>query len=359
MKYPSPFDIKILSALSLFTVGISADAAGQSVAEFYNGKQVRLVVGSDAASTYNLYGRTVTRHMSKHVPGNPIFVTENMPGAGGRVSANWLYNVAPKNGLALATFSQSIPIDQVRTQDRSQFDVAKFNWIGNPFRDTEVTLSWSPSGLTTIDDVKSKGGLICGSTGGSGPQNTYPHIINNLAGTQICVVAGYSGQGPILLALQRGEVNCVQGTWTNIKTVAANLLEEKKLAVLVQWDKESNAEIASYMGRGVPLIGEYVKTDLDRKVIDLIQSSYYIGRPLVAPPAIPEDRVTALRRGFDATMKDAEFIAEAKKLNLAITPLSGEGIQKVAVDMTRMSDDVVKRLDQITVSSTSEKSGKN
>src|SRR5262245_43171231 len=198
--------LKTSSLASLIVLfGISASMptpSGAQEAEFFAAKNIQLVVGFDVGGGYDLYARTVARHWSRHIPGHPTFVPQNMPGAGTRTAANWLYNVAPKDGTAVGTIVQSSPVDQALGEPGIRFDAAKFSWLGNPVVDNLVTLSWSASGLATLDDVKSKGGLFCGSTG-AGPTTVFPRVINQLLGTQIKVVAGYPGQTAVNIAMER------------------------------------------------------------------------------------------------------------------------------------------------------------
>src|SRR5437899_2929535 len=160
---PNTVRLTALAAVSSCALAMSAPCAAQ---DFYAGKSIQLVIGFDVGGGYDLYARTVARHWARHIPGNPAFVPQNMPGAGTRIAANWLYNAAPKDGTAVGTVVQSTAVDQALGEPGIRFDAAQFNWLGNPIVDNLVTLSWSASGLATLDDVKTKGGLFCGSTGG-------------------------------------------------------------------------------------------------------------------------------------------------------------------------------------------------
>ena len=304
-----------------------------SAQDFFAGKTISLIIGFDVGGGYDLYARTVARHWSRHIPGNPTFVPQNMPGAGTRMAANWLYSVGPKDGTAVGTIVQSTAVDQALGEPGIRFDAAKFNWIGNPIVDNLVTVSWAASGLATIEDVKAKGGLFCGSTG-AGPTTVFPRVINQLLGTQIRIVAGYPGQNAVNLAMERGEVNCIGGTtWSSVKATMQPMLEARKLNVLVQWGATKDPEISAYAQREVPLIQDYGQTELDRRVLVFIGSGAAFGRPILASPGVPAERVTMLRRAFDATMKDPEFLSEAVRSNMDIKPLSGEEMQKIAIDV--------------------------
>ncbi len=333
----------VASALGL------APAAGQAadaVADFYRGKQIRVIIGVEAGTSYDLYARAVTRHMVRHIPGNPVVLPQNMFGASGRIAANWMYNVAPRDGSVIATFSQSAPVDQALKQEGVQFDAARFNWLGNPIVDSTVTITWAAKGIRTLDDVRAKG-LICGGTAASSPSNTFPQIINNLTGTRIRIISGYNGATASALAMERGEVDCVGNTWAGLKSTLPHLLAEQKLNILVQWGVEKHPEIVAYHDYDVPLSVELAKTDQDRRVMDIVNSGIALGRPLVAPPDVPRDRIEALRRAFDLTMKDPEFIADAAKEKLDLNPLSGEKMQTIAGEVAQSSPEVMSRVKEL------------
>ena len=326
--------IKLLVVLSNLSVAMSWPC-GAEEASFFAGKNIQLVTGFDVGGGYDLYARTVARHWSRHIPGNPTFVPQNMPGAGSRTAANWLFNVAPKDGTAIGTIVQSSAVDQALAEPGIRFDAAAFNWVGNPIVDNLVTLSWSASGLSTLEEVKSKGGLFCGSTGG-GPTTVFPRVINQLLGMQIKVVAGYPGQNAVNIAMERGEVNCIGGTtWSSVKATMRPLLDARKVNMLVQWGATKDSEISAYAKRDVPLIQEFGQNDLDRRVLIFIGSGAAFGRPLLAPPGVPPERVKILRQTFDRTMKDPDFLAEAAKLNMDIKPLGGDELQRIAIDVVQ------------------------
>jgi tripartite-type tricarboxylate transporter receptor subunit TctC len=329
---PHTIRLTAVTTLSSLALALSAPCSAQ---DFYPGKSIQLVIGFDAGGGYDLYARTVARYWARHIPGNPTFVPQNMPGAGTRIAANWLYNVAPKDGTAVGTVVQSTAVDQALGEPGIRFDAASFNWLGNPIVDNLVTLSWSASGLATLEDVKSKGGLFCGSTGG-GPTTVFPRVINQLLGMQIKVVTGYPGQTAVNIAMERGEVNCIGGTtWSSVKATMRPMLDARKVNMLVQWGASKDPEISAYANRDVPLIQEFGQTDLDRRVLVFIGSGAAFGRPLLAPPGVPRARVDILRRTFDLTMKDPEFLAEAARLNMDIKPLAGTELQRIATDVVR------------------------
>jgi tripartite-type tricarboxylate transporter receptor subunit TctC len=320
----------VFIALSAFAMPATSAAEDGN---FFAGKSIHVVVGFDVGGGYDLYARTVARHWTRHIPGNPAFVVQNMPGAGSRTAANWLYNVAPKDGTAIATIVQSSPVDQALGEPGIRFDVVKFNWLGNPIVDNLVTLSWSASGLATLEDVRSKGGLFCGSTGG-GPTTVFPRVLNQLLGTQIKIIAGFRGQSAVNIAMERGEVNCIGGTtWSSVKATMRPMLEARKINLLVQWGTKADPEISDYARRKVPLIHDLGQDRLDRFVLQFIGSGAAFGRPLLAAPGVPPERVAILRRAFDRTMADPAFRTEAAKLNMEIKPLGGDALQTMATEI--------------------------
>lgn len=336
----------VLAALLLMAP--PAPATANMVQDFYRGKVIKVVVGFDPGGGYDLYVRTITNYMGKYVPGHPTFVTQNMPGAGSRLAANWMYNVAPRDGSIIGMVSQATPMDQATKQNGVQFKAENFGWIGNSSIDTLVVISWAKSGIRTIEDVKTKGGLICGGSGGTSPGVIYPRILNALLKTDIRVISGYTGSSAYALAMERGELNCLGATsWSTAKASMGHFLKDHKIEILVQMGPKKEPEILTYAGRDVPLISDFAKTDIDRTALALITSAATVGRALFTPPAVPTDRLSALRHAFDATMKDADFLAEATKLQLNINPISGESLQQVVVTVTSASPGVLERVDEL------------
>lgn len=338
--------VRVANALSVAVLASCVICPGVARADearpFYQGKTLQIVVGFDPGG-YDLYARVIGRTLAKHLPGNPTIIVQNMPGAGSRVAANWLYNIAPKDGTVIGSVVQSTPIDQLLKEPGVMFDASKFNWIGNPIVDNVVSLSWAASGLSTLEDVKSKGGLICGSTG-SGPSLTFPTALNKLLNSNVRIVSGYTSGPSVILAMQRNEVNCYGGlAWSSMKATASDMMKNHQLDVLVQWGAEPDPEISAYAGRNVPLATAYAQTDLDRNALKLISSTSAFSRPLLAPPGLPAERVEMLRDAFDQTMKDPEFLADAAKSKLDIRPLSGSKIQALVEGLVKLPQEDINR----------------
>ena len=337
--------IRLITAL--LTIGPAA-ALADGVEDFYRGREVRIVVGFGPGGGYDLYARTIARHIGRYIPGSPTIVVKNMDGAGSRTATNWLYNVAPRDGSVIGTVSQGTPMDEVRKQDGVRFEAAKFGWIGNPVLDNLVAMSWAASGLKTLDDVRSKGGLICGGSGGTTPAMIYPRILNALLKLNIKVISGYPGSSAYALAMERGELNCIGGdAWSAITSSLPHFLKERKVAILMQAGPVKEKEISDYAGYDVPLITEFARDDLDRKALALIISAVTVGRPLFTPPGVPPERLEALRTAFDQTMQDREFLADAARQQMNINPISGRDLHRVVVDVTSSEPIVVKRVDEL------------
>jgi tripartite-type tricarboxylate transporter receptor subunit TctC len=302
---------------------------------FYQGKTLQIVVGFDAGGGYDAYARLIGRTLSKHIPGNPTIVVQNKPGAGSRVAANWLYNVAPRDGTVIGSVVQSTPVDQIFQQPGVSYDAAQFNWIGNPIIDNLVSITSRQSGLKSLDIVRNKGGLICGSSG-AGPTVTFANAIGKLLSTNVRVVSGYPGVSAVTLAMQRNEVNCNAGqAWSSMKATMSQLMQEGQLDVVVQWGTESDPDISSTIGYDVPMITSYARSDTDRRALRLLASTSPLSRPLVAPPGLPAERVAVLREAFDRTMSDPAFLAEAKRSGMDIKPISGAAIQTLVDSVVR------------------------
>jgi len=339
--------LSILAVMFLVYPDIRGAEAG-SVEKFYKGKVIKLIIGYSPGGGYDTYARAIGRHINKHIPGNPTIVPQNMTGAGSRRAANWLYKLAPKDGTVIGTVGQAMPLDQAMGKPGVKYDAARFNWIGNSIVDNNITFIWHATGIKTIADAKSKGGVICGATGATSPSVTSPQIINNLIGTNFKIIRGYPGGAIINLALARGEVNCRgSNSWSSTKSTMSRHVAKRNLNIILQWGKKKDPRIAKYVGRDVPLVTDFAKTDADRKALDMIIAGVTIGRPMIAPPGVPAERIAALRKAFNATMKDPEFLALAKRQKMDINPMTGANVQKLAVGVVNSSAVAKNRLREL------------
>jgi tripartite-type tricarboxylate transporter receptor subunit TctC len=319
----------------------TAASSQQSVADFYRGKKLDMIIGYSPGGTYDLYARLVARYLGNYIPGKPIIVPRNMPGAGSRAAANWVYNIAPKDGTVLATADQSLSLQQAAGDKRINFDTSKFIYIGNPNIENNTTAAWHTSGIKTIDDAKRRE-VTVGATGGS-TSSQYPRAMNALLGTKFKIVLGYPGGNDVNLALERGEVE-VRGSnsWSSWKTTRPDWLTEKKINILVQIGLAKAADLLD-----VPLLMDLAANEEDRQLLRMLSASTHIGRPVFTAPDVPAERVAALRKAFDAMVHDPVFVAEAKREKFDIEPSSGEAMQKLVTEMMAIPKAQGERLRQI------------
>jgi tripartite-type tricarboxylate transporter receptor subunit TctC len=315
-----------VAALACLTCLGGRTAVADPVADFYKGRTLTVLVGVSVGGEYDLQARLVARHIGRHIPGNPTVVSQNMTGAGGLVMANWLYNLAPKDGTVVGVIQNGFPAQQAVGLAGIQFDAGRFNWIGSIAPTVETLAFWKSSGVKSVEDAR-RGEVIVGSVGKSNITYTFPMMMNEFAGTKYRIVTGYPGGSDINLAMERGEVAGRNNTWSSWKATKPKWLEAKDITI-VAYEGPTPKDLP-----GVPSVQELASNEDDRIVIRLIASGTQFGRPMVAPPGIPEERVAALRGAYDATMRDPEFLKEAATLNIEVDPVAGARMQKIAADL--------------------------
>lgn len=314
------------------------------VADFYKGKNITFYIGYSAGGGYDVYARIVAQHMQRHIPGNPKILAKNTPGAGGRIAAGYLYNIAPKDGTALCTSDQSLALQQALGDKSIKFDTTKFIYIGNPNAGNNVVTLWHTAGIRSVDDAKKKV-TVMGSTG----RNTsayYPLVMNALLGTKFRVLIGYRGGSHINLAMEKGEVDGRgSNNWASWKSTKPDWLKNKLVNIIAQVGPKREADLPD-----VPLLTDLTTNEEDRKVMELLSAPVAIGRPIFTTPNVPEDRVKALRAAFDKTMKDPAFLADAKKIDLEIDPVSGAEMQRIVANIVATPKPIVSKLGKIIAS---------
>ncbi len=271
----------------------------------------------------------LSRFMGKHMPGGKSnIVTKNMPGAGSLVLANWLYNVGPKDGLVFGTIGRGTGFDPLLGSDKAKFDATKFNWIGSMNDEVSVCVAWHTTGVTKLEQVMQKE-LVVGGTGPAADTDQFPKILNSVLGTKFKVVSGYPGGNDVGLALERGEVQGRCGwSWSSVESTHPQWIKEKKINILAQLSLSKHEDLPD-----VPLITDFANTDEQQQIFRLVFARQVMGRPFLTPPGVPADRVAALRKAFMDTMADPAFLAEAKKAQLEITPVSGEKVQALVEEV--------------------------
>ena len=308
----------ILSILALLLA--AGDGAAQPVEQFFARKTVTVIIGYTAGGSYDLYGRMIARHLGKHIPGTPTVIAQNMPGAGSLKAANYLYEVAPKDGTALGVIVESAALEQALANPAVQYDAAKFSYIGRVATSNNIFMQWHTAKVQSLDDARRMETSLAG-TGPGSIAETVPRLVNALTGTRFKLVSGYPASSEAMLAMERGEVDGASSSWAAVKVGKQNWLRDKKIRIILQTTPERAAELPE-----TPSLGEIGNTPEDRQVFALYASGSAIGRSLLAPPGIAAERVAILRDEFRAMVADPEFVAELQRTNVELAPLPGEQV---------------------------------
>jgi tripartite-type tricarboxylate transporter receptor subunit TctC len=308
-------------AAAVLAASASATLA-QSAADFYKGKQVSLLIGTAPGGGYDAYARILARHMDRHIPGRPTFVPKNMPGASSLLLANHLYNVAPKDGLSFGALQRGLPLDPLYTgsDSKARFDATKFTWLGSMNTEIGVGIAAKESGITKFEDLKTKELIVGSQGGGVSDTELFPRVINEVLGTKMRIVTGYKGSADALLAMERLEVGGhFSGGWTGVRNTVQPWLDTGKAILFVELSVRKSSAFPD-----LPLIMDFAETEEQKQVLELVFAPQLWGRPFAAPPELPADRATLLKESFMATLKDPQFLEEAKKLQFDVDPISGD-----------------------------------
>jgi tripartite-type tricarboxylate transporter receptor subunit TctC len=326
-------------AAAILALSATSFAQAQSPADFYKSKTVEMMIGYSVGGGYDVYARLIARFIGKHIPGSPMVVPKNMEGAGSLRLANWLYNVAPKDGSVFGTIGRGTGFDPLFDHRSAQFDGTKFNWIGSANDEVSVCVVWNGrTKITKFEDLLTTE-LTVGGTGAAADTDQFPRVVNGVLGTKMKIITGYPGGNDVNLALERGEVDGRCGwSWSSVLSTRPAWIRDKKITVLMQLSLNKHPDL-----KDVPLITDLAKTEEQRQILRLIFARQALGRPYLAPPGVPADRVEALRKAFMDTMKDKEFLAEAEKAQLEITPVDGATLQKLVAEVYQTPPAVVRK----------------
>jgi len=329
---------RICVGLVLAAFAAAAPAAhAQSVEQFYAGRTLTLVIPNAPGGSFDLYGRLAAMHLGRFIPGHPTIVAQNMPGAGSLKAANYLYNIAPKDGTVMATFARGMAMQPLFDKQGIEFDAQKLNWIGSITNEVSVCAFRTDSGIATWQDMLTKSYTV-GGTGSGSDTDVFPNALKSLFHMNMKLATGYPGGEDIVLALERGEVNGRCGwSWSSLISRNRPLLDEKKIAIPVQLSLEKHPDLPD-----VPLVMDLTKDAKVSAALKLIFARQTVARPYAAPPGVPEARIKALRQAFDDTMKDPEFLAEAQKTDLEVQPVSGVQVQQLVAELYRNPPEIVK-----------------
>jgi tripartite-type tricarboxylate transporter receptor subunit TctC len=303
----------------------AGDAAAQPAEQFFARKTVTITIGYTAGGSYDLYGRMVARHLGKHIPGQPTLIAQNMPGAGSLKAANYLYEVAPKDGTALGVVVESAALEQALANPAVQYDAAKFTYVGRVATSNNIFMQWHTAKVQSLDDAKRMETSLAG-TGPGSIAETVPRLLNALIGTRFKLISGYPASSEAMLAMERGEVEGASSSWAAVKVGKQAWLRERKIRIILQTTPERIAELPD-----APSLGEIGDTPEDRQVFALYASGSAIGRSVIAPPGLPAERVAALRDAFQKMVRDPEFVADLQRTDVELDPLPGAQVEALVV----------------------------
>ena len=330
--------MKVVLALALLLLA-GPVAAAEDVAAFYRGKTVRIVVGVAVGSGYDINARLLARHMAAHIPGQPTVIVQNQPGAGSLTMTNQLYASGPFDGSVIGAPFNGLPTTPLLQPGGARFDATKLNWIGRSNRETQITYVWHTAPVQNVAELAQKE-LVVGAQAPGSTQYDFPVLANRLFGFKFKVITGYESTPKIHLAMERGEVQGNGATnWSTLKALNSNWLEDKKVKPIVQWALKKHPELSD-----VPMILDLAKSDADRQALLLALARLEFGRPFFLPPNVPPERVEALRRAFDATMRDPAYLAETEKLKIDIEPLTGEQVASLIAEVFATPAETVARV---------------
>jgi tripartite-type tricarboxylate transporter receptor subunit TctC len=330
----------ILAAIVVVAVSVTTAARANSVAEFYKGRTVSVIIGYSAGTGYDIYARLLARFIGRHIPGNPTVIAQNMPGAGSLKAAMYVDAVAPKDGSVIATIGRSAPLEPLLGE--AQFDGRNFNWLGSIASSSSLCATWHTTAIKSWQDALTKPFALAGEGSGSEPDN-FARILKNVFGAKVKLVTGYPGGSEMNLAIERGEVDGRCGwSWDSIKSTRPDWLRDRKINLIAVFSLQKATDIPAE----VPLVVDHAATEEQRQILRMHLAGQSFGRPFFTSSGLPGDRKAALRAAFDATMRDADFIAETNKVKLEVSPTSGAEIDRLLAEVYATPKDVIEKAKQ-------------
>ncbi len=316
---------------------LALPVAAETAAEFYGKAGMTMVIGYNPGGTYDVYARVAAKYMGKHLPGQPNIVPKNIPGVGGTKAANYLFEQGLQDGSMIGMVSQNVALQQVLTHRAVRYDARKFHWVGRMTSAVEATIVWHTVPVKTIADARQREVVLAGTSAGSST-DTNPKLMNALAGTKFKIVLGYKGTTGGMLAMERGEVQGSLAVVQNLVISKPAWLRDRKIAMLVQYSQKRHKAFPD-----VPAMVEFGDTPEDKEILNLYGSTAEVGRSVMTPPGVPQDRLAALRKAFDAMLADAEFLAEMEKRKMELDPMSGDEVHALISRTFAISPGAAKR----------------
>jgi tripartite-type tricarboxylate transporter receptor subunit TctC len=321
---------RLTSTLIAAMVGIAGHAAAQTPEQFYKGKTIDLIIGYPTGGSNDTYGRLLARHFGRHIPGAPNVIPRNTPGAGSFVAVNQVFNISPKDGSVIGLGAPTIPLDERLGTQGVRFKTAELNWLGRIDSLINMVFMWKTSPVKTIADAQRVESTLSG-TGAGSTVSIYPTVMNNVLGTRFKLIMGYRGSSEAMLAVERGEVEGHSTSWTALKVAHPDWIEQKNVTLLVQFALKRHRELPD-----LPTAVDLARTDEERAVLSAVMNATEVGTAFFTAPGVPADRLETLRRAFDATVRDPEFLADAARTRLTVNPITGEELQKLVTEVTNL-----------------------
>jgi tripartite-type tricarboxylate transporter receptor subunit TctC len=330
-----------LAGVCLLAISLMGAARAQNAdAEFYKGKTIRVIAPTPAGGLYDEFSRLIARHMARHIPETPVMIVQNMGGAAGLVAANYMANVAPRDGLTIAAAHGSTMTAPILSPEGAKFDINALSWLGSITKDPFVAYVWHTAPVQSLDDLKTKEGIFGGNSVGSASID-YAIAAKALFGLKVRIITGYANSTDVKLAMERGELHGTFGNgWSSLKVDQPSWITERKVTILTQFGLSRHPEMPD-----VPMFIDLAKNEADHQALELLLSRQEYSRPYYAPPQIPAGRLAILRRAFDETMTDPAFLADAARIKAPVDgPVNGEAVSAAARRIAATSPDVIKRV---------------
>ena len=319
-----------IAVLSAALAGSIIPASAQTPEQFYAGKTIDFVIGYPPGGSNDTLGRVVARHLGKHIPGNPTLVPKNQPGAGSFLAVNTVFNVSPKDGTVIGIGAPTIALDEKLGTQGVRFKTAELNWIGRLDSLVNIVFMWKTSPVKTFADAQKIQATLSG-TGVGSTVSIYPTVMNNVLGTKFKLIMGYKGSSDAMLAVERGEVEGHSTSWTALKVAHPDWLREGSVTILAQFALKRHADLPD-----IPTAVDLARNDEERAILRAVMNATEVGTAFFTTPGVPADRLTTLRRAFDATLADPELRADAEKINVGVSPMAGEELQSLVVEVSKL-----------------------
>jgi tripartite-type tricarboxylate transporter receptor subunit TctC len=319
-----------IAVLSAALAGSIIPAPAQTPEQFYAGKTIDFVIGYPPGGSNDTLGRVVARHLGKHIPGNPTLVPKNQPGAGSFLAVNTVFNVSPKDGTVIGIGAPTIALDEKLGTQGVRFKTAELNWIGRLDSLVNIVFMWKTSPVKTFADAQKTQATLSG-TGVGSTVSIYPTVMNNVLGTKFKLIMGYKGSSDAMLAVERGEVEGHSTSWTALKVAHPDWLREGSVTILAQFALKRHADLPD-----IPTAVDLARNDEERAILRAVMNATEVGTAFFTTPGVPADRLTTLRRAFDATLADPELLADAQKINVGVSPMAGEELQTLVAEVSKL-----------------------